>query len=294
MEWRTLSSEAAGTSHILRGLPCQDRTYTLTSSGVTAIALADGAGSRRYSEMGAECASREICRLLCKEFDTLFSSATPYILKTSIINRISSKLGEVSLRHRVSKDDLACTLLAAAVRGSDYITFHIGDGVIGYRKDGHLHVASHPYNGAGTNETVFITSPATLRHTSVRKGTQELLEGFILMSDGSERSLYSRKSGRLSRSVETIMQRCELYGRDHAERELSRILCEELIPRTHDDCSLAVMTRKRGSFGFWERIPLEKRAAILGISTSSKAKRRRSVKKYSASYGIAPNPQSTL
>ena len=41
-----------------------------------------------------------------------------------------------SIQHRAEalgaeKNDLACTLLAVAVRGNAYLLFHVGDGVIG-------------------------------------------------------------------------------------------------------------------------------------------------------------------
>ena len=51
--WNTLMAACTGRGHRLRQQPGQDRTARRTEYGVTAIALADGAGSAPLSHLGA-------------------------------------------------------------------------------------------------------------------------------------------------------------------------------------------------------------------------------------------------
>ena len=285
-EWHPQSAEAIGRLHIRKSLPCQDKTCTMQRNGVTAIALADGAGSEVLSGEGAACAAETVCRLLTNSFDTLYQTETPYLMKKLLIDNLLKALEERAESLNVTIKQLPCTLLAVAVRGNDYLMFHLGDGVIAYRKEGKMLVASHPYNGEYANTTVFLTSPQAIRYAKVFKGTQEKLEGFLLMSDGCERSLYSRKGCKLAPLTDKILQRTELYDHETAEIHLRCLLREIIVPTTMDDCSLAVMTRRQGDLGDWAHMTQRKRADILGIRTQNSSKRRRAIRKYAAVFGI--------
>ena len=79
--WNTLMAACTGRGHRLRQQPGQDRTARRTEYGVTAIALADGAGSAPLSHLGAECAVQTACRLLCRDFEALYASPTPQAMR---------------------------------------------------------------------------------------------------------------------------------------------------------------------------------------------------------------------
>lgn len=293
-EWNVRNAEVIGSGHLLNSIPCQDKTYTLSENGITAVALADGAGSEPLSHEGAECAVETVCRLMCSNFDALMASPGPYDMKLAVIKTVSAAIKKRADILGVSPSNLSCTLLAVAVRGDDYLIFHIGDGVIGCRKAGNLVVASGPHNGEFANNTVFVTSPMAIRYANVMKGTQPELEGFIIMSDGSGHSLYRKKDGRLAGIIEKLFQRSELFAPEIAEIHLREILSEEIARRTSDDCSLALMTRRRGDLGNWSSMTPQKQAEILGVRCSAKAKRRRAIKRGMARYGIegcAKNPK---
>ena len=60
--WQVINARATGTSHVASGLPCQDREgYRVVDNadgGEAAIAvICDGAGSARFSDVGAEVVS---------------------------------------------------------------------------------------------------------------------------------------------------------------------------------------------------------------------------------------------
>ena len=74
--WHIHTSSATGRSHRRSGAPLQDRTCVRTENGVTAAALADGAGSASLSHEGAEAAVQRTCRFLCRNFDALYRAET--------------------------------------------------------------------------------------------------------------------------------------------------------------------------------------------------------------------------
>ena len=55
--WQVRGAAVQGTSHALHDLPCQDAyRYCVLPGGGLLIAVADGAGSARYSQFGASSA----------------------------------------------------------------------------------------------------------------------------------------------------------------------------------------------------------------------------------------------
>lgn len=58
--WRYAFARATGSSHFRLSLPCQDRCSCMAEDGVLIAALADGAGSAKYAEAGAEIIVNEM------------------------------------------------------------------------------------------------------------------------------------------------------------------------------------------------------------------------------------------
>jgi hypothetical protein len=70
--WRTIGVSVAGTSHQRAGVPCQDScAWQILSDDRLVIAVADGAGSARHAEEGAQLATEtavsHLSRILCME-----------------------------------------------------------------------------------------------------------------------------------------------------------------------------------------------------------------------------------
>ena len=85
--WQTQTDRVTGRGHQRQGMPCQDRVLSMERNGVTAIALADGAGSAALSHEGAECAVQAVCELLCENFDALFSAQSSAEVRHSALRR---------------------------------------------------------------------------------------------------------------------------------------------------------------------------------------------------------------
>ena len=283
--WHTQSAVVTGRGHLLLRLPGQDRTFTLEENGVTVAALADGAGSAPLSHEGAEQAVRAACQVLCRHFEWFSGPASPFEMRQAVLHAVREAIRRRAAELEVCPSALACTLLAAAVKGDRYLIFHVGDGVIGYQKNGVLRVASQPQNGAFANVTTFVTSQDALAASRVLRGCQTGLEGFVLMSDGCEAALYQKDKVRLAPLVGRLLQRAELLNPLTSADQLRAVTGAVIARRTQDDCSLVLISRKTAEFGRWERLTQRERAAVLGISTGNRNRRRRMIRRYGALYG---------
>jgi len=68
---RVASAFVQGRGHRSKKIPCQDRVYSIRKNSYASIALADGAGSCKHSEKGAEIVTREITKIIFRSFDTI-------------------------------------------------------------------------------------------------------------------------------------------------------------------------------------------------------------------------------
>ena len=284
--WHTEEASVIGRGHLSRSLPCQDRTFSLRENGVTALALADGAGSVRFSQEGADLAVRTVCQTLCDQFDFLIGRASPLMARQALLKPVLEQILHRSAQLEAASRELACTLLAVAVRGDQYLLFHVGDGVIAYRKNGRLNVASAPVNGEFTNTTTFVTSRDALVKSKVIKGSSAQMEGFLLMCDGCEPALYDKPRRKLAPLADLLLERAELLASSVSEDQLRTVLAGPIAHRTQDDCSMAFLTRSAGRFGRWDRMTPREKAAVLGITTRNPNRRRHQIRRYAAAYGV--------
>ena len=186
--WNLLESTRQGRSHVKQGTPCQDKTYCRSYDDTYVITLADGAGSARLSHYGAECVTKCIADELGLNFESYWDETEARIAKERLFKEISESLQEIAGQYDCQLKDMASTLLAVAVKDERYIILHLGDGVIGYCKEGVLKVASAPNNGEFANTTVFTTSSDACSQMKVFRGLLNGSNGFVLMSDGPEES----------------------------------------------------------------------------------------------------------
>ena len=142
-----------------------------------------------------------------------------------------------------SVDALASTLLAVAVKGDRFILLHIGDGVIGCLHDNRLVVLSQPVNGEFINTTVFVTSPEATDTMKLVKGDVSDIYGFVLLSDGTEMSLYDRQQKTLAPVLHRVFNAVCEEGRANVEEMLRGSFENSVIQATGDDCSIALMVR---------------------------------------------------
>ncbi|WP_343065953.1 PP2C family serine/threonine-protein phosphatase [Microbacterium marinum] len=236
-----------GLSHVREGTPGQDRTGYRSQRGVQALCLADGAGSATHSDIGAQAVVDAGCSLLVENFETFASEADGAGVKQHLLHTLRNKLEQVASRHDVEPGALACTFLCVAVSAEQFIGAHIGDGVIGYQKDGALRVVSRPDNGEFANRTTFVTSPDAASSMRLFRGQLTGISGFVLMSDGAGESLYNPRTGELAPACAKLITSVGLasgHRKNSAHRKRLRRFTEvPLRNATRDDCAVAIFGR---------------------------------------------------
>ncbi len=272
-EWASAFARCVGSDHLQSGAPCQDWAMSRKfDNGDIAIALADGAGSSRFSHYGSSLTANRVSRLISEHFEEAFGSyEARQVFKQRLVSQLQIDLYELSKlgidlpddeREKHSKpsradlllvpcelSDLSCTVLCVVVRGGRYIAFHVGDGVIGAeisRKGrARLKVLSKPDNGEFANETCFVTSrkaASTARLITGRISTaRTLVTGFVLMSDGPEAALYNKRESQLVSACSKLLSACRVTEQSTMHAQLEKTLVNVIAKKTSDDCSLAMM-----------------------------------------------------
>ena len=265
--WKIASSYIIGQGHISKNIPCQDRTFKLVDkkflkkvikkkvfknrkaikrtknildnkNSFYGLSLADGAGSCKHSDIGAELMTKKILQYLKINFDSLFKDEN---IKLRLIKYIEDTLKKRGTNNILFKD-LSSTLLFIAIKNNQFIIGHIGDGVIGMLDNkNNLKTISKPDNGEFSNSTFFTTSIKYQERLRILKGTLKNSTGFILMSDGVEESLYDKKKESLSDTNKIIINWLKNNSEENVEKALSNNLEQIISKQTTDDCSIGIM-----------------------------------------------------
>jgi Protein phosphatase 2C len=247
--FREFHHQARGRGHLLDGTRGQDRTGYLSRGGVQAMCLADGAGSASHSEHGAEALVNEGCRLLAERFTDFVTSDDGLQVKLDILQCLRDRLKAIAGRRECELENLAATFLAVAVSGNRFVIVHVGDGVIGYVKNGELRVASAPDNDEFANQTTFVTSRDAASRMRLSRGSLDGVSGFVLMSDGTASSLYNWRTKELApacaKLVTLVGSASTRQVNNPAHHKYLRKLIDTRIRRaTKDDCSIGILGRR--------------------------------------------------
>lgn len=248
--WNTVQCAKQGRGHVKRHVPCQDATYNLYENDTQVIALADGAGSAKLSHYGAKAMVKKICLLLASCFDLFYDNDDGVVIKQQIMKELLSELELIADHYQCKMKDLASTLLFVAVKDHRMISGHIGDGVIGYLKGDQLKVLSIPDNGEFVNTTYFTTSSNVLMNMKLFKGKVDGIKGFVLMSDGSETSLYNKRNQTLVSALSKIMDMTTYITPSKIEEQLDLSFDQVVTKTTTDDCSIVMMVKDPDYCGY--------------------------------------------
>ena len=253
-KWKQCGIAVQGKDHIGAGVPCQDNVAAAEANGVHAVALSDGGGSRRFSQVGSEYSTRAVCALLVEKFDDFYTrmdkiekghpKAEKMLLRLrlEILDAVMA-----ALRSQVTPEralpDFGCTLQFAAVKDGRYIAGHVGDGVIAalYQRglNRRVEVLSHPENGDGPNITFFVTDHDAKDHLRLTHGECRQLEGILMMSDGPEEVLYG--AGGMHRNTLKLFDNFAGVGREEYTAALEKFLKSSISKHSFDDLSLNVL-----------------------------------------------------
>ena len=194
-KWKWAFASVRGTSHIKSEMPCQDQSdcrVIETSDGrsVLVAVVADGAGSAKQAEVGAELA----CNLFQSEMTEFFgqngllSSLTRKFMQ-NWLTRFQSEATRRADSEGLKLRDYACTLLAAIVEGEQAVMLQIGDGAIVYSTPDAPDEYGHifwPQKGEYENQTYFATDEAATANMNF-VSVNEYIQDLSLFTDGIQR-----------------------------------------------------------------------------------------------------------
>lgn len=269
--WNVIQCATQGRGHIKSNTPCQDKTYSIVTDNMQVIALADGAGSAKLSHYGAEAVTKFICSELTDKFDAYFDDNDGASVKQQLIEGMLKSLNKTAKQLECEIKELASTLLFVAVKNEQFIIAHIGDGVIGYLKNNEIKIASQPENGEFVNTTVFTTSKDAIMTMKLIKGSVGEIQGFVLMSDGTETSLYNKKERKLADVLKKIMHMSTIIYVNKVQEQLEQSFENVIINATTDDCSIAMLVKRNDAFKGYLQLDNRQKQKLLGLnSTTSK------------------------
>lgn len=184
-EWRVAGVSVAGTSHVRSGLVCQDNRAWFDAGDIVGMAIADGAGSKPFSEHGSAVAVRAAIVHLVEQYErgSLKNSdekAGGWLsrwfcfkpkkqddddglrmrLKQSFA--AAAKAVEVEAAELGTTPQELATTLIVTLAGPDFVAAaQVGDGaVVVEDENSNLFALTAPTTGEFVNETVFLTSPS--------------------------------------------------------------------------------------------------------------------------------------
>ena len=241
--WVAVQGAVIGKSHFQENTVCQDKTFIYETPSALAVALADGAGSAKMSHYGAETVTKEVCKLLCGRFDEFYNSSTPMPVKSVILSHLLNELHDTAAEKNCEIADLASTLLAVVISDNRFLIIHLGDGVIACVRNDEIKVVSRPQNGEFVNTTYFVTSPHALEMMNLIRGFAAVISGFVLMSDGSGVSLYSKQRNEVAPVLQRLVKRLGMTSPEYLQPILQTSLEKVVANKTRDDCSLILVSR---------------------------------------------------
>ncbi len=214
-EYSIIAGSQRGRSHAHEGT-FRDDDFILSklTENTFFMAVADGAGSAKYSRMGSKIACKEaeknLRNALLFEEETIISGFRTHLstpdeegksLPQELVSIIYKLVGETVQEARAAvlqkaKDeghearDYSTTFLFSIIIKIDHryllLSYAIGDGIIGHLQADKIKLYSNPDGGEFAGQTRFLTMSDVLQtiNNRIKVGVTENLSGLYLMTDG--------------------------------------------------------------------------------------------------------------
>lgn len=254
--WRVVGASVVGISHVTEGLPCQDAHATRTVNGKwVIIAVSDGAGSAKHSDVGSKLAARTAVNTVAKRLSQAIDRNRLPVdaeswreLFTPALVTAFERLNAEADERTIALRDLACTLVLAVSGPGCTATIHVGDGAcVAQWTDGTLEtLTSAPAGDEFLELTTFLISDNATEEAQVTC-TSRTAHGLAAFSDGLELMLLKYPQWEPSDSAlnpffsfwERATERRAAVG------ELEGFLeSEKVRQRTYDDVTLVLATQE--------------------------------------------------
>ena len=235
-----------GSSHIKKGLPCQDAFRSeKTDSGEIIIAVADGLGSAEYSDTGAEIAVNSAVDRIKSLFDRdgKYSIPKAALMKNRDIVTGAFSAARKTLEDRAAENGyplkkLACTLIVVFTWEGYVTTGHIGDGAVTAQTDGKIRIISGPGESEYLNEVTPLTSGNIEDNIRINENIANV-EVLAAFTDGCQRAFLEKKNGEYT-PYEPFFSPIFSFAKgitneEEASGEIARFLRSEKMEENSDD-----------------------------------------------------------
>ena len=248
--WNVIGASVQGTSHIRRGVHCQDaHDYRWVNEELVVLAVADGLGSASLSQEGAQRATQTATEAI-EEFIQQKSAATESTWEEAVkygFQKARSDLEEWSEINRLPLQVYGTTLILVCVNAECLSIGHIGDGaVVALFADGTLSTVSVPQNGEYVNQTFALTQDDALESVQLNVSSSEVY-ALAIFSDGIQNLSINHQSSQpfsnffipLFKQLSTI-EDCRIVSQSLGDFLASDRVCA----KTDDDKTLVLIGRK--------------------------------------------------
>lgn len=217
-----IGASSIGAGHVRSGLPCQDAFRVVEEDGTFAIAVADGLGSARQSEIGATLAVHAAANRAMRSAsdDPSIAALESVVAARKALERLAGLR-----RHRLSA--FACTLLVAVGNSERIGVAHIGDGAVVASSGDEPCVLSPPAPSEYLNEVDPLTGDdwmENVRWMSARIG----LDALALLTDGCQHAALRRINGSLQAHAGFFVPLFE-YARSCVDAGEGSVAVEQLL-----------------------------------------------------------------
>jgi hypothetical protein len=254
--WRAVSTSIRGSSHIRGGIPCQDAS-ALRRVGrdgeVLILALSDGAGSARHSDVGAEIVVRNWVECFTKLLEGApdpearlrrFDRGEALVL----LEQIRREAGNEAEAFDADIGEFSATLLGAVLTPKHALVAQVGDGAWVGLREGIFGCLTWPTGGEFVGQTTFAISGsagAALQMTHL-PGTFTALAGF---TDGMERLVLDLGKQLPEKGFFLPMFRAFRSSPEQFQENLEEFLqSERVCALTDDDKSFCLAIRPNADF----------------------------------------------
>lgn len=221
---------------------CEDGFSVSNENDVTVLAIADGAGSAKYTNAkdGADTICDTMCRFFSMKFDEFFDVCNEYemrrILSAVCMNSLENKAKELGLD---SVETMASTMLVIAMKENKAIACQIGDGLIGMKIGNALTSVFLPQSGEFAGTTYFINDKKSYQLIQIRKFFLQSVSNIFLMSDGISDSVFDDTNGVFNNVMNMLIKYTELS--DGCEK-LAECIKNNIVDQNplSDDCTMII------------------------------------------------------
>jgi len=255
--WRILDGKATGSSHISKSIECQDAycidVLEFPDEAVLVAAVSDGAGSAKFSSIGAEIIATsfvDFVRDSLSDSKGLESIDREFGVQWILICQTRLEKEASRLNQHVSQ--LAGTFLGVIIGGERAVFFQVGDGAIVYRPDGEEQdyvLGITPMRQEYANATHFVSDESAEQQLLFERKDEKILD-ITLFSDGLQSVALNLKDDvphpPFLDKMFTPMRGQEFLYEDLNDQLLAFLNSDVLNRRTDDDRTILLASRIEG------------------------------------------------